>query len=48
MIKVDETTMIAVQGKFAKLCVEVDLHKPLVPFVLVKGHLQSVEYEGLH
>lgn len=27
---------------------EIDLLKPLVPFVSIMGHLQPVEYEGLY
>ncbi|KAI5648179.1 hypothetical protein M9H77_34184 [Catharanthus roseus] len=34
-IKVDETTMMTVLGKFDRVCMEIDLHKLLVPFVSV-------------
>ncbi|KAJ9185325.1 hypothetical protein P3X46_004971 [Hevea brasiliensis] len=36
-IKVDETTLNASRGKFARICVEVDLSKPLL-----------FQYEGIH
>ena len=46
-LKVDYQTLSATKGKYARLCVEVDLKKPLVPFVWVDRELQVVEYEGL-
>lgn len=48
VVKVDETTMMIVRGKFAQVCVEIDLHKPLVSFMAVIGYLQLVEYEELY
>lgn len=46
-LKVDDTIITVGGGKFARVCVEIDLHKLLVLFVSVMGHFQSVEYEGL-
>lgn len=34
---VDETTLKVRWGRYARVCVEVDLAKPLVPFVIVLG-----------
>lgn len=34
--------------KYARLCVEVDLHKPLLAIFEVKGKQYNAEYEGLH
>lgn len=36
------------QGKFAWLCVEIDLGKPLLSSYIVKGEEYRIEYEGLH
>mgnify|MGYP001567182811 CR=1 FL=1 len=47
-IKVDEVTLKAARGKYARICVEIDLTKPLIPFIWVHQDLQAVEYEGLH
>lgn len=46
-IKVDICTNDVVCGKYAKVCVEVDLDKPLKPNVMVYGRRYAVEYEGL-
>nr|XP_025703040.1 myb-like protein X [Arachis hypogaea] len=35
-------------GKFARLCVEVDLTKPLLGVYMIKGKLYQIEYEGIH
>lgn len=37
---------MANKGKFARLCVEVDVSKPLIQKFVDKGWLQKVEYEG--
>ncbi|XP_027184123.1 uncharacterized protein LOC113782432 [Coffea eugenioides] len=47
-IKVDQRTLTAERGKFARIYVEVDLKKPLTPFIWVNQDLQRIEYEGLH
>lgn len=36
------------RGKYARICVEVDLDKPLLPMFEIKNHIYKVEYEGLH
>ncbi|OMP01262.1 hypothetical protein CCACVL1_03127 [Corchorus capsularis] len=46
-IKVDKTTHFASRGKFARVCVEIDLNKKLVPKVMVDDQWTRVEYEGL-
>ncbi|OMP00911.1 reverse transcriptase [Corchorus capsularis] len=46
-IKVDKTTHFAFRGKFARVCVEIDLNKKLVPNVMVDDRWTRVEYEGL-
>ncbi|KAJ1421055.1 Zinc finger, CCHC-type [Sesbania bispinosa] len=57
-VKVDSNTMkprngvweetVTGRGKFARLCVEVDLCRPLVSKFELLGRTYSVEYEGLH
>ncbi|XP_017974453.1 PREDICTED: uncharacterized protein LOC108661542 [Theobroma cacao] len=47
LLKIDYNTCSKKRGKFARIAVELDLTKPLVPFVYVKGKRQKVEYEGL-
>lgn len=47
-VKEDSTTIVADRGKYARICVEVDLAKPLVPSLCLDGQKQQIEYEGLH
>lgn len=48
MLKIDKLTSIHSRGQFARICVEVDLARPVVPQVLVRGETLNLEYEGLH
>lgn len=48
LLKIDRLTSIHSRGQFARICVQIDLNKPLVPQVEVRGELISLEYEGLH
>ncbi|RYR28869.1 uncharacterized protein LOC107648652 [Arachis ipaensis] len=48
MLKVDELTSIHYRGKFACICVEIDLKNKLVPSFLALGKEFHIEYEGLH
>lgn len=47
-VKVDQTTSLTTRGQYARLCVEVDLNKPLLAMFELKGHIYRIEYEGLH
>lgn len=46
-VKVDISTSVVSRGRYAKVCVEVDLNKPLKPTVMVWGKVYAVEYEDL-
>ncbi|KAL4314331.1 hypothetical protein AHAS_Ahas15G0074400 [Arachis hypogaea] len=48
MLKIDRTTSIHLRGKFARICVKIDLAKKLVPRISVLGSELNIEYEGLH
>jgi hypothetical protein len=47
-VKVDKNTWSHERGKYARLCVQVDLTKPLLAMFTIKGRKYNVEYEGLH
>jgi len=47
-IKVDTNTLKIERGKFARVCVEIDLTVPVVGKIWVNGHWYKVQYEGLH
>ncbi|XP_025635616.1 uncharacterized protein [Arachis hypogaea] len=48
MLKIDRTTSIHSRGRFARICVEIDLAKQLVPRISVLGSELNIEYEGLY
>ncbi|XP_057760262.1 uncharacterized protein LOC130980619 [Arachis stenosperma] len=48
MLKIDQNTPIHFRGKFARLCVEIDLRHKLVLVIKVLGRDFKVKYEGLH
>ncbi|XP_057426286.1 uncharacterized protein LOC130719691 [Lotus japonicus] len=47
-IKVDMNTADMRLGKFARICVEIDLDKPVVGTLRLRGTWYNIEYEGLH
>jgi hypothetical protein len=47
-VKVDKNTLMQERGKYARICVEVDLSKSLLAMFMIKGRKYNVEYEGLH
>jgi len=47
-IKVDTNTLKVERGKFARVCVEVDLTTLVVGKIWVNVHWYKVQYEGLH
>ncbi|KAL8143556.1 hypothetical protein V2J09_016588, partial [Rumex salicifolius] len=46
-IRVDKNTLHATRGKFASVCIELDLKKPLRGAILVNEEIVIIEYEGL-
>src|ERR1044072_8970720 len=47
-IRVDMNTIDMQRGKYARVCVEIDLNKPVLGMVGLRGTWYRVEYEGLH
>ncbi|XP_021275621.1 uncharacterized protein LOC110410309 [Herrania umbratica] len=47
ILKINRTAYQATRRKFARMCVEIDLNKPLVPKIFIGGRWQKVEYERL-
>ena len=48
LIKVDLNTLNFARGKFARVCIEIDLTRPIIGKVWLDGHWYKVQYEGLH
>ncbi|CAL5441911.1 unnamed protein product [Camellia sinensis] len=47
-LKVDINTAMATRGKYARVCVELDLRKPLISHITIGRYHYVVEYEHLH
>ena len=47
-LKIDRSTSIYDKGGFARISVEIDLHKPLLPAFNAFGEDRPIIYEGLH
>ncbi|XP_057746892.1 uncharacterized protein LOC130966140 [Arachis stenosperma] len=48
MLKVDDLTSIHSRGRFARICVEIDLRKKIIPTFTALGKDFNIVYEGLH
>ncbi|XP_019168107.1 PREDICTED: uncharacterized protein LOC109163847 [Ipomoea nil] len=47
-VKIDLTTGMASKGKFARVCVQLDITKPLLSNFVINGTEWPKEYEGIH
>lgn len=47
-VKVDATTELQARGKYARVCVEIDLNKPLLSKYKLDGRTFFIEYESMH
>ena len=47
MLRVDTHTAFEARGRFARMCVQVDVTKPLVTAILIGKVEQPVYYEGI-
>ncbi len=47
LLKVDARTMDNERGRFARLCVQIDLEQPLIPKVRIGNMIQKIQYEGI-
>ncbi|XP_057441890.1 uncharacterized protein LOC130733681 [Lotus japonicus] len=47
-IRLDRNTLRADRGRFARICVELDLDKPVVGKICLEDYWYKIEYEGLH
>lgn len=48
MLRIDGHTATNARGRFAQLCVQVSLDKPLVKNILIGKFRQPITYEGIH
>lgn len=45
---IDEATSLVSRGRFARMCVEVDITKPLLSKFKLKRRIRTIEYKGIH
>ncbi|KAF3950081.1 hypothetical protein CMV_024118 [Castanea mollissima] len=48
VLRIDTHTETGTRGRYARLCIQVDIEKPLANAVLVDNIEQPITYEGLH
>ncbi|XP_050254820.1 uncharacterized protein LOC126700653 [Quercus robur] len=48
VLRIDSNTTTKVRGRYACICVQVDLNKPLVQKILLEGWVQEIQYEGIN
>nr|POE83002.1 uncharacterized protein CFP56_42947 [Quercus suber] len=48
VLRIDAHTALEARGKYARLCLQVDINKPLINTVLIGRFKQQVVYEGIH
>ena len=48
VLRIDTHTAMEARGRYARLCIQVDLNKPLIDTILIGRFEQPVSYEGLH
>jgi hypothetical protein len=47
LLKVDARTMDNERGRYARLCVQIDLEQPLIPRIRIGNLIQKIQYEGI-
>ncbi|EEF46532.1 conserved hypothetical protein [Ricinus communis] len=47
-LRVDKKTLFALHGHHARICVEVDLSKPLLSKFRLRCRIRRIEYEAMH
>ena len=48
LVKVDQAIDQVLRGKYARICVEVDITKPLLERFKLRRRIRRIEYEGIH
>nr|POF20984.1 hypothetical protein CFP56_40005 [Quercus suber] len=48
VLRVDSHMASEARGRYALICVQVDLNKPLIRSILLEGMIQEIQYEGIN
>lgn len=46
LLKIDACTSSTLRGRYARLCIEMPLEVPVIPFIFIGQHKQVILYEG--
>ncbi|XP_050254840.1 uncharacterized protein LOC126700672 [Quercus robur] len=47
VLRIDSNTASEARGRYARICVQIDLGKPLINQILLEGLVQEIQYEGV-
>nr|XP_023871666.1 uncharacterized protein LOC111984273 [Quercus suber] len=47
VLRIDANMALETRGRYARICIQVDLNKPLVRRILLEGVVQEIQYEGI-
>lgn len=47
-IRIDDATSLASRGLYARMCIEIDISKPLQAKFKLRKRVRKIEYEGIH
>ena len=47
VLRIDSNTASEVRGRYARICVQIDLCKPLINQILLEGLVQEIQYKGV-
>ena len=48
VLRIDTHTALESRGKYARMCIQVDVRKPLINTILIGKFKQAVAYEGIN
>ena len=48
MLRIDSHTINGEKGSFARICVQINIKKPLIKFVKIGKMIQAMQYEGIN
>ena len=46
-LHIDNITTSVAKGRFARICVRIDLDKPLMPHITIGKFIQNIQYENI-
>ncbi|XP_050249035.1 uncharacterized protein LOC126696317 [Quercus robur] len=48
ILRIDANTASETKGRYARICIQVDINMPMVRRILLEGVIQEVQYEGIY